>query len=84
MAKNMDSIENMSADVRRETAKDSVKKTTLIRIAVAVMLIVIVFCYHLTGAAAVILIVAAVLDLVTMIPVWVISSKYLKDDDEEE
>lgn len=75
--------EDMNPELRREIARDSVKKTTLMRVLVAALLVgVTVYC-RLSGIAAVVLIAVAILILLTLVPVWILVGKNMKDQDEE-
>lgn len=75
--------EDMDPELRKEVARDSVKKTTAMRLAIAALLIGLTIYCKLSGIAAVVLIAAAVLIVVTLIPVWVVMNRNMKDEEEE-
>lgn len=76
--------EDMDPELRKEVARDSVKKTTVIRIAIAALLIGMTIYNKLSGIAAVVLIAVAILIVVTLIPVWVVMNQNMKFKDEEQ
>lgn len=76
--------EDMNPELRKEVARDSVKKTTLLRVLIAALLIFLVFRFQLRGVAAVVLIAVAILVLLTMIPVWIVMNKNMKDEEPSE
>lgn len=75
--------EDMDPELRKECARDSVKKTTFLRVLIAAMLVGVTVYFKLSGIAAVVLILTAVLVLATMIPVWIVVRKNMKDGPEE-
>ena len=75
------SYEDMDPELRKEVARDSVKKTTAMRVLIAALLIFLVFWFRLRGIAAIVLIAAAILVLVTMIPVWILMQRNMKDEE---
>lgn len=77
------SYEDMDPELRKECARDSVKKTTFLRVLIAALLVGVTVYFRLSGIAAVILIGAAIFVLITMIPVWILIGKNMKDKDEE-
>lgn len=76
--------EDMNPELRKEVARDSVKKTTLLRVLIAALLIFLVFRFQLRGVAAVVLIAVAILVLLTMIPVWIVMNKNMKEEEPSE
>lgn len=78
------SYEDMDPELRKEVARDSVKKTTVIRIAIAALLIGMTIYNKLSGIAAVVLIAVAILIVVTLIPVWVVMNQNMKFKDEKQ
>ncbi|MBO4938243.1 MAG: hypothetical protein J6C98_04485 [Oscillospiraceae bacterium] len=76
------SYEDMNPELRREIARDKVKKTTFMRILIAALMIGLTIYLKMTGLAAVIMIAAAVYIIVSMIPVWAIVKSSLKEEDE--
>ncbi|MBQ7801560.1 MAG: hypothetical protein IJ375_04480 [Oscillospiraceae bacterium] len=77
------SYEEMDPELRKEVARDKVKKSTFMRILIAALMIGLTVYLKLTGFAAVIMVVAALYILVSMIPVWAIMRKNMKDAEEE-
>jgi len=75
------SYEDMDPELRKEVARDSVKKTTAMRVLIAALLIFLVLWFRLRGIAAIVLIAAAILVLVTMIPVWILMQRNMKDEE---
>ena len=75
--------ENMDPELRKEIARDKVRKTTLIRVLIAAMMVGLTIYLKLTGMAAVVMIAAAVYILITMIPVWKLMNQNMKFRDEE-
>lgn len=78
------SYEDMDPELRKEVARDSVKKTTVIRVAIAALLIGMTIYNKLSGIAAVVLIAVAILIVVTLIPVWVVMNQNMKFKDEKQ
>ena len=76
--------EQMDPELRKEIARDKVKKSTALRIFLAVLMIGLTFYLELTGIAAVTMIAAAVYIVISMIPVWAIINRDMKYRDEEE
>ena len=74
----------MDPELRKEVARDIVKKTTVIRIAIAALLIGMTIYNKLSGIAAVVLIAVAILIVVTLIPVWVVMNQNMKFKDEKQ
>lgn len=81
MAEN--SYEEMDPELRMEVARDKVKKTTLIRVLIAALMIGLTIYLKLTGFAAVVMVAAALYILLTMIPVWINVNKNMKSQGEE-
>lgn len=78
------SYENMDPELRKEVARDKVKKTTLVRILIAALMIGMMVYLKLTGIAAVIMVAVALYIVLSMIPVWSLINKNMKFRDEEE
>ena len=78
------SYENMDPELRKEVARDKVKKTTLVRILIAALMICMMVYLKLTGIAAVIMVAVALYIVLSMIPVWSLINKNMKFRDEEE
>ena len=75
--------EQMDPELRKEIARDKVKKATALRIILAALLIGLTIYQKLTGIAAVTMIGAAIYVVASIIPVWTIVNRNMKFRDEE-
>lgn len=75
--------EEMDPELRKEVARDSVKKTTVMRLLIAALLVGVTVYFKLSGVAAVVMILVAIFIVLTMVPVWLVVGKNMKDEDEE-
>ena len=77
------SYEEMDPELRKEVARDKVKKTTVMRVLIAVLMIGMTIYLKLSGFAAVVMVAAAIYIVVSMIPIWTIINQNMKFADEE-
>ena len=75
--------EQMDPELRKEIARDKVKKATVMRFLIAALMVGLTIYLKLSGTAAVIMVGAAVYTLVSMIPVWTVVNQNMKFRDEE-
>ncbi|MBO5129750.1 MAG: hypothetical protein J6B95_05350 [Oscillospiraceae bacterium] len=75
--------EEMDPELRKEVARDKVKKSTALRLLIAALMIGLTIYLKLSGFAAVIMIAAAIYIVISMIPVWTIMNQNMKFRDEE-
>ena len=73
----------MDPELRKEIARDKVKKSTLMRVLIAALMIGLTIYLKLSSFAAVVMIAAAIYIVASMIPVWTIMNQNMKFRNEE-